>query len=151
MPDGSVIEVEAFHFRQQKNRKRTRGKEMSLLVTDELAEALVAVEGPRVGTVLKMSFGEPYSKAGLVNRFRDWRREAGIPEGYSMHGLRKALGIDLVMRGVPARHIMDVLGHSKLSEVDTYAQGANARMLTTDALLMLQTNKKAMPKLRVLK
>lgn len=149
MPSGLVIEVDAFHFRQQKNRKRTGGKEMFLLVTDELAEALAPLDRTEGGTVLKTSFGKPYSKAGLGNRFRDWRREAGIPEGYSMHGLRKALGIDLVIQGVSTRHLMDVLGHSNPAEAETYSRQANNRTLTTDALMTLQARKPQ--KLRVVK
>lgn len=151
MPDGSLIDVEAFSFRQQKNRKRTGGKEMFLIVTEELAEALAPLDRSKGGTVLKTSFGEKYSTAGLGNRFRDWRREAGIPEGFSMHGLRKALGIDLVIQGVSGRQLMDVLGHSSLQQVDVYVRGAEKKTLATDALLTLQNKKKAMPKLRVVK
>ncbi|WP_051000055.1 tyrosine-type recombinase/integrase [Sinorhizobium fredii] len=151
MPDGSLLDVEAFHFRQQKNKKRTGGKEMFLIVTEELSEALAAIAGTREGTVLKTSFGKQYSNAGLGNRFRDWRREAEIPEGYSMHGLRKALGIDLVIQGASGRQVQDVLGHSSLQQVDPYVKGAEKRTLATDALLTLQARKKAMPKLRVVK
>lgn len=39
----------------------------------------------------KHDFDWPYqSAASLGNRVRKWRREAGLPEGLSAHGMRKA-------------------------------------------------------------
>lgn len=56
MPDGTVVEVEGFHFRQQKNRNVNGGKEVFLVVTDEVREALDALDGPKEGTILKNAY-----------------------------------------------------------------------------------------------
>lgn len=42
-------------------------------------------------TFISSEFGRPYqSAASFGNRVRKWRREAGLPEGLSAHGMRKA-------------------------------------------------------------
>jgi integrase len=42
-------------------------------------------------TFINSEFGRPYqSAASFGNRARKWRREAGLPEGLSAHGMRKA-------------------------------------------------------------
>ena len=37
-------------------------------------------------------YGQPFSPKALGMRMQDWTRAAGIPPGYTLHGLRKTLG-----------------------------------------------------------
>lgn len=152
--DGGVETVEAFDFRQRKNRKRNGGKEMFLKITASLAEALSPLDRSKGGTVLKSSFGEPYSEKALGNRMREWCEGAGIPKGYSLHGLRKSLGVHLAESGASARQIQDVLGHSSMAESDKYVRMANKKRLATDALNVVEereARRAARPKLAVVK
>lgn len=152
---GGVIEtVTAFDFRQGKNRKRTGGKEMFLKVTRELAAALAPLDRSKGGTVLLNAYGEPYSEKGLGNRMRKWCEQAGVPEGFTLHGLRKSLGIHLAENGASARQIQDVLGHSSMKESDKYIEAANRKRTATDALSIVEeqeAKRAARPKLVVVK
>ncbi|CDX32686.1 hypothetical protein MPLSOD_140672 [Mesorhizobium sp. SOD10] len=41
------------------------------------------------GTVLKSAYGKPFSEKSLTGMIRHWTLQAGIPEGYTLHGLRR--------------------------------------------------------------
>ncbi|RDL51835.1 Tyrosine recombinase XerD [Ensifer sp. M14] len=152
---GGVVEkITAFDFRQRKNAKRTGGKEMFLKVTKALADALAPLDRSKGGTVLLSAYGEAYSEKGLGNRMRNWCEQAGIPAGYTLHGLRKSLGVHLAENGASARQIQDVLGHSSMKESDKYIEAANRKRTATDALSVIEkqeAERAARPKLVVVR
>jgi integrase len=54
-------------------------------------EALIEELPANRFTFIHSDFDRPYqSAASFGNRVRKWRREAGLPEGLSAHGMRKA-------------------------------------------------------------
>lgn len=65
--------------------------------------------------------GRPYTKESLGNLFRAWCDQAGLPH-CSLHGLRKACVVRLILDGCTPHQIMSVTGHQTLKEIDRYAR-----------------------------
>ncbi len=65
--------------------------------------------------------GKPYAKESFGNLFRKWCLEAGLPH-CSIHGLRKACVVRLIMDGCTPHQIMAITGHRTLKEIDRYAR-----------------------------
>lgn len=81
-----------------------------------------------------------------------WVRQADIPAGYSLHGLRKALATDLAENGATESQMQHSLGHATPQEVRTYIRKMNEAAAATKALLDLEAARKArQPKLVVVK
>lgn len=96
-------------------------------ILDELHESL---EAAKAAGVLGSKFfirqdhkDEPYVKESFGNRVRKWLNKAGIPNGYSLHGLRKLCVCRLIERGCDPHDVMAVTGHQTLKEIDRYAKG----------------------------
>jgi len=130
--DGSLVQIEAFDFNQMKNRIRTGGAEMFIPIVDKLARDLAPLDRTKGGTVLKTRTGTAYSEKSLTNHMQDWTKQAGIPAGYTMHGLRKSFGTYIAECGIQARGIMDALGHSTMATADIYVQEANKKRMMVD-------------------
>lgn len=64
--DGSLELIEAFDFRQKKNRNRHGGREMFIPVVDKLAMALEPLDRSQRGTVLKSAYKRPFSEKSLT-------------------------------------------------------------------------------------
>ena len=78
--------------------------------------------------------GKPFSPAGFTNWFRDRVVEAGLPDGLSPHGLRKAICRRLAEAGCTPHEIMAVSGHKTLKEVTRYTVAANRTRLAEKAM-----------------
>jgi integrase len=97
--------------------------------------AAVIAATPRVGEyVLTTQYGEPYTAAGLGMRMQEWREAAGVPVGYSLHGLRKTLGKKLAEGGATTRQIMAILGHDDIKHAELYTAEAEQRHLATEGM-----------------
>lgn len=81
-------------------------------------------------------YGKPFAVAGFGNWFRDRVVEAGLPDGLSAHGLRKAACRRFAELGCSAPQIMAYSGHKNLKEVQTYIEAANRPGLARQALQM---------------
>ncbi|WP_354595950.1 tyrosine-type recombinase/integrase [Rhodovulum tesquicola] len=81
--------------------------------------------------------GRPFSPAGFTNWFRDMVREAGLPDGLSPHGLRKATCRRLAEAGCTPHQIMAISGHKSLAEVTRYTVAAGRKDLAVQAMLAL--------------
>lgn len=136
LPNGEFAVLDAFAFNQQKNRKRTGGKEMFLPIRKPLGEALAALSGKRIGPVLLTAYGQRYSEKSLTGMMAHWTKQAGIQPGYTLHGLRKSYGIWLAENGATARQIQDALGHSSTAEAEKYIRQANRKRLVSDAFFI---------------
>lgn len=128
---GEIAIVEAFSFRQGKNAKKTGGAEMFIPLVSKLSEALAPLNH-REGTVLKTAYGKPFSEKSLTNQMAVWCKQAGIPAGYTMHGLRRTFGSYLAECNVEAKGIMTALGHSAMSVTDIYVRDANKKQAMFD-------------------
>ena len=74
------------------------------------------------------------SKAGLGNDFRGWRKGIGLPDGLSLHGVRKGIATILPTMGVTGFGIDVVLGHELGSKAsDVYTKEANRRAIASSA------------------
>lgn len=90
-----------------------------------------------VMNLVQSQHGKPASNKGLGGRFRKWCDEAKIPQGYSLHGLRKALGSRLAEAGATEQEIAAALGHVGTKSVKHYTTGARKRRLADSAFRKL--------------
>lgn len=104
------------------------GRELVLDITPMLREVLDATDlsGP---TILKTQAGVSFSTKSLTGRMADWTRAAGMPPGYTLHGLRKTLGKMLAEGGATTRQIMDTLGHTDIQHAELYSREAEQERL----------------------
>lgn len=77
------------------------------------------------------AWGKPFSAKALGVRMQRWTKAAGIPPGYTLHGLRKTLGKALAEHGATTREIMDLLGHDSIAHAELYSREAEQRILAT--------------------
>jgi integrase len=63
-----------------------------------------------------------------------WCEKADIEPGYTMHGLRKALGIKLAEADASTRQIMESLGHSNIAFAELYSREASKIRLVVQAM-----------------
>jgi integrase len=145
--------VDGFEFVQFKGRKR--GKSIFLPMTPMLARELAPL--PRDGDVDTILISERtkrgYTDQSLSVRFGDWCREAGIPKGYTMHGLRKALGVKLAEADASTRQLMEMLGHNNIAYAELYSREASQTRLAVQAMdkvTKIEESRRA-PKLSVVK
>ena len=109
------------------------GTKLTLPLQPELKAALAAT--PRTNlTFLTTHTGRPYTDAGFTNWFRDCCNAAGLPNGLSAHGLRKAGCRRLAERGCSAHEIAAWSGHLSLREVERYTKAADQARLARSAM-----------------
>ncbi|MCV0395413.1 MAG: site-specific integrase [Rhizobiaceae bacterium] len=131
MIDGKPRSVEGFEFVQFKGRKR--GKTMFLPMTPMLAREIAPLSRD-TDTVLVSRYGRGYTDQSLSQRMSEWCAEAGIEAGYTMHGLRKALGVKLAEADASTRQLMEMLGHSNITYAELYSREASQMRLAVQAM-----------------
>lgn len=121
----------------RQNKTSTR---LGVPVSAALSASLAAV--PRTNlTFLMTSAGAPFTAGGLGNRFKEWCRDAGLPERCSIHGLRKARCRQLAEAGATASEIMAVSGHKSLSEAQKYVDAADQKKLASAGMRKIENEK----------
>ncbi len=121
------LEQNAGNVIQQKT-----GKALWIPMHPNLRDVLDATSlGPDY--VVMTAWGEPFSPKGLTVRMRDWTSKAGMPAGYTLHGLRKTLGKALAENDATTRQLMDVLGHDNIAHAELYSRDAEQRKMATAA------------------
>jgi integrase len=113
--------------------QRKTGTLVEVPVTDALQVAIDATPSNHL-TFLVTSHGQPFTDAGFTNWFRVRCNEAGLPNGLSAHGLRKACARRIAEQGGTAHEIAAVTGHTTLGEVQRYTQRADRRRLAARAM-----------------
>lgn len=102
---------------EHKTGKRTnRAKEIGLPVA---AQAIISRQPE--GEPQDLIF--PSTTGGVVSLNKIWRkirREACLPEGIGLHGLRHSYASQMAMQGAEAAQIMAALGHRQLSTTQRY-------------------------------
>lgn len=116
--------VEGFKFVQYKGRNRDGAFAKFHPITPMLAEALAPLDRS-TETVLAQPNGQPYKISSMTAMMWHWRRAAGIPKGYSLHGLRHAMGAMLADADASDVQTQDVLGHATISEQNKYKKQRN--------------------------
>ncbi len=131
--DGRERRVKGFQFVQQKNAKRTGGKELFVPLTPMLDEILQAA--PRTAaTVLATAYGKPFSQKSLTGMMAHWTRQAGLRGGLTLHGLRKSLGVHLAESEASTRQLMEVLGHDDIEHAELYSREASQVRLAVQGM-----------------
>jgi integrase len=121
---GDLIEVV-----QQKT-----GTRLVIPVVPELAEAINACPADHL-TFLTTERGAPFASAtAFYNWFQRCTRAAGIPDGLSPHGLRKAAARRIAQRGRTPHQIAAITGHLTLSEVERYTRAVDQERLARSAM-----------------
>lgn len=64
----------------------------------------------------------------------DWCHKAGIEAGYTMHGLRKALGVKMAEADASTRQLMETLGHNNIAYAELYSREASQMRLAVQAM-----------------
>jgi integrase len=149
--DGQPMTVEGFEFVQHKGRKEY-AKQIFLPLTPFLAAALAPL--PRdTERVLVSRLGRSFSDNALATAMIKWAGRAGVPAGYSMHGLRKALGVKLAEADATTREIMEVLGHTNIEHAALYTREADKMRLAVKGMRKVAALEQAMrkPDLKVVK
>ncbi len=114
-------------------RQKKTGAELAIPMHPQLRAILDAAERTNL-TFLTTNGGKPFSSAGFGNIFREWCEQAGIPQGYSAHGLRKAACRRLAEAGCTEKQIAAISGHASLSEVQRYTKAADQERLARAAM-----------------
>jgi integrase len=108
-------------------------------VEPELAELLAKT--PRVHQcILTSSLGEPYTKRALTGLFTQRLRKIGA-EGYTLHGLRKTLAVELAEAGAAPQAIMHTLGHKTVKQAMEYCERANKAPMIKGAFAARRKNR----------
>lgn len=132
-----VVRMGRQHIRQGgiEVRQVKTGARLLIPLHPELA-ALIERETDRL-TFLMTEAGAPFTPNGFYMRFREWARAAGLADGRSPHGLRKAAARRLAEAGCTAHQIAAVTGHKTLGEVQRYTRAADQERLARDAVARL--------------
>ncbi|RYH61136.1 MAG: hypothetical protein EON54_10425 [Alcaligenaceae bacterium] len=83
--------------------------------------------------------GASFTSAGFGNWFRDVCKEAGVPSGYSAHGLRKSGATRLAESGATDHEIMAIGGWTTIKEVQRYTRLADRKHNAARAFAKLET------------
>lgn len=111
------------------------GKALWLPIHPNLADALEAIpdfDGREF--VVLTQWGKPFSAKALGMRMQAWTKAAGIPPGYTLHGLRKTLGKVLAEHHATTRELMDMLGHDNIEHAELYSREAEQRLMASAAM-----------------
>jgi len=114
-------------------RQSKTGTEVEIPLRPVLQASLDALPNKNM-TFLLTEYSKPFAVAGFGNWFRDRVTEAGLPDGLSAHGLRKAACRRLAEVGCTGPQIMAISGQKNLKEVQAYIQAADSLALAREAL-----------------
>lgn len=151
--DGKPIKVEGFEFVQFKGRKKNHTP-MFLPMTPMLGREIAHLERKAGEPVLISERGRKYGHGSLSELMSKWAEEALGEPGYTMHGLRKALGAKLAEADASTRQLMEVLGHSNMAYSELYSRSASRVRLSVEGMRKVTDLEEAFrtpPPLRVVK
>lgn len=109
-------------------RRKKTGTATWLPVHANLRKVLEATDMTREFVVMTQ-YGRPFSPKALGGRMQDWTKAAGMPPGYTLHGLRKTLGKVLAEGEATTRQLMEVLTHSDINHAELYSREAEQKKL----------------------
>ena len=113
--------------------QKKTGRMVAIMVTSDMAEALD--RAPSSGLhYIQTANGKPYSEKGFGAAVRRWVKEAGLPSGLTLHGLRKADGVRMAESGATENEIAAKLGHSDTRSASIYTKGADQQRLADAAI-----------------
>jgi integrase len=120
--DGRIV------FTPQKTERRKAGPVVvHIPILPELQQALDSMPRDNL-TFLVNDKGKPYTAKTFGNWFRGVCDEAGIPRGFSSHGLRKAATVRLWHAGCSLAEIMAVGGWTSPKQIMVYVEEADREL-----------------------
>jgi integrase len=104
-----------------------------------LAPLRAALDASKTGqmTFLTAPHGAPFSPGAFSNWFGKAVRAAGLPLGFSAHGLRKAMCRRMAEAGCTVYEIQAISGHISLKEVEHYTKGVDQERLANAAMVRI--------------
>lgn len=135
---GDTLKLGPQHIRDGAIHIRT-GKtavELTLPILHNLRLALDAAPTPHL-TYLATAQGRTRSAKAAYSWFSAAAAKAGIPPGYTAHGLRKAIVTTLAERGATEQQMKAVSGHKGSRELQPYCQRAEQKRLAEDGMRLL--------------
>jgi integrase len=121
----------AIKIRQQKT-----GTEVEIPIHPELATVLEAAPVDNL-TFLINGWNKPFTGTGFSEWFRKAAKAAGLPAGYTAHGLRKGCAKRLADQGCSAPEIMAITGHKDIREIQRYCEAYDRRQAAKRAMAKL--------------
>ncbi|QDH18044.1 integrase [Swingsia samuiensis] len=125
------------YVKQQKTKT-----ELYIPIHPLLQKELDLWEPNNTGKFLVTDKGNPMSVNNFYNYFIEWSRQAGLPQGCSPHGLRKAAARRLAEAGCTAHQIAAITGHKSLAEITRYTKAAEQTGLAKLAMSRLLSSVK---------
>jgi len=120
---------------------KTTGKWVELPVLPELKAELDAAPKDHL-TYLVTEFGKPFTANGFGNKFKDWCREANLPQ-CTCHGMRKAGATIAAENGATDAQLMAVFGWETARMAAHYRKHAQQRKLAADAIGLINFETKS--------
>jgi len=120
-------------------RRHKTGVLVEIPVLPDLKAGLDQLPQSNQLTFLVTEHGNPFSDAGFGNWFRERCNEAGIPVGYSAHGIRKYAATEHANRGATAHELMAWFGWLTIREAERYTRAAARKQLAVGMLQKLTT------------
>jgi len=109
-------------------RRHKTGVLVEIPILPEL-QAVIDAAGDRL-ILIATDAGAGYTKEAFGNQFRQWCDEAGIPKGYSAHGVRKYAAVLRANLGATAHQLMAWFGWLTMREAERYTRDAERRRAT---------------------
>jgi integrase len=130
-----VVKMGRQHIRGGKIAVRQQKTDEPLLIPmhPKLRAAIEATPAEHL-TFLTTAWGKPFTPAGFTNWFRGMCNEAGLPNGLSAHGLRKAMCRRLAEAGCSEKLIAAISGHRTLRMVQHYTNAADQERMAVAAI-----------------
>jgi integrase len=113
------------------------GATVSIPVLPELAAELAFCPKDQA-TFIVGETGKAMHPNHLGDTFRKWRREAGLDDGLSLHGLRRAMCRRLVRAGMSYHEIMSITGHKTLEEIQHYCSDFEQEVAADKAIAAIE-------------
>jgi integrase len=117
--DGLVV------FDRQKTGTRSYCPLTPALERELAAAAVVTIAGPW----LRTRDGKPFDPGYFGERLRNWAAQAGIPKGYTAHGIRKRAATDDANAGRTAHELMAKYGWDDIDQAAHYTRSADKKRL----------------------
>jgi integrase len=135
---GDVVRMGRQHIRGDliSVRQQKTGAPLLIPLHPALRAAIEATPSGHL-TFLATVFGKARAANGFTTWFRDCCNSAGLANGTSAHGLRKAACRRLAEAGCSANEIKAISGHASLREVERYTKAADQERMARAAMKRL--------------
>jgi integrase len=135
---GDVVRMGRQHIRGDliSVRQQKTGTPLLIPMHSALRAAIEATPSGHL-TFLATAFGKARTANGFSTWFRECCNAAGLSNGTSAHGLRKAACRRLAEAGCSAKEIMAISGHASLREVERYTKAVDQEHMARAAMKRL--------------